>query len=108
MIMNIDEKDFEALFGKQKKIYVGMTECSDEEEMEQAAISTLTMSKRAMGGKEPTGGLLMIAGDCGMSAIYAASTSVEKKLQGNFIFGFDYREDVNGDLPVEVMILLGE
>ena len=108
MIMNIDEKDFEALFGKQKKIYVGMTECSDEEEMEQAAISALTMSKRAMGGKEPTGGLLMIAGDCGMSAIYAASTSVEKKLQGNFIFGFDYREDVNGDLPVEVMILLGE
>lgn len=108
-IVNIDAYDVEAMFGNKAKIFVGMAEGCDEEELEQAALSALAMAKRGAEEKEPTEILIMITGDCSFVSINDAVIAVHGQNTDNppeTIFEYYFREDETGELPVEVMILV--
>lgn len=108
-IVNIDADDVETLFGDKVKAFVGMAECRNEEELEQAAISALAMAKRGAEDKEPTKILIMITGDCSLVSVNDAVVAVQEVSGENppeTIFEYCFRENETGELPVEVMVLI--
>jgi len=85
-----------------------MAECSDEDEIEQATGSALEMAKQAMKGKNPTKSMLLMRGYLGLGGVSAAAVLLQERICGDVVHACEYREDVTGELPVEVMVLLGE
>jgi len=108
-IVSIDADDVEAMFGNKPKVFVGMAECCDEEELEQAALAALAMAKRGAEEKELTEILIMITGDCSFASINDAVLAVHGQSTENppeTIFEYCFREDETGELPVEVLVLV--
>lgn len=108
-IISIDAYDVEAMFGDEAKVSVGMAECRDEDGPEQAARSAFAMAKRGTEEKEPTKLLIMITGDCSFISVNDAVLAVQEQNKDNppeTIFEYCFRENVTGELPVEVMVLV--
>lgn len=108
-IFNIDQYDMEATFGQKDKIGVGMAECREGENLAAATLSALDMALEGIGKELPEKLLLFLAGDLGIFEISEATESIQnrfKKLQ-DIIFGYNYRADVDGELPAKVIILVG-
>ena len=109
-IISIDADDVEAMFGEMAKVFVGMAECCNEEELEQAVFSALAMAKRGAEEKEPAKILIMITGDCSFVSVNDAIVAVQEQNRKNspeLLFEYCFRENEMGEFPVEVLVLVG-
>lgn len=108
-LINIDRYDMEATFGNLEKIGVGTAECQDEEKLSDATLSALALALEGIGKEVPAKLLLFFEGDLGICSMYDALEGIQKRFmeRPNIIFGYYYREDVDGDLPAKVLILVG-